>query len=114
MMSMQTQQASGRASALRVNHIWLAIFKTRFQSCPIAVRAAVKTLLHSKGKRPRFGDNNTSSRHQQFRILSPDRMSLRFTHHCPLKTDDPPCRCGLRFPYGTCRRNSTGLLEQMP
>ena len=67
-----------------------------------------------KENRPHSGDIPTSSEDSQTQTLSFGHGTLRFTDDCRLKTDDSQRSCGLRFPYGTGRCNSTGLLEQMP
>jgi len=90
------------------------IFKTRRKPCRIAVRADIKKSVDSKKNRPRFGDIWTPTEDQQTRILSVGPGQPRFTHLCQLKTDDSQRSCQLRFPYGTGRSSSNGLLEQMP
>ena len=90
------------------------IFETRSQPCGIAVRAGLKKSMDSTGKRSGFGVVWTSSGDQQTRIPSFDPVTLRFTENLTLKTEQPELRCRLRFPYGTGRSNSNGLLEQMP
>ena len=90
------------------------IFKTRCQPCRIAVRADHGKSMFSKAKRTHFRDILTSTADQQTQILSFDQQHLRFTDGCRLKTANSQRRCGLRFPYRTGRRNTTGLLEQMP
>ena len=82
MRNMQTRKESGRASALRYNFTpSTTVFKTRCQSCRIAVHAAIKKLMDSKEKRPKFCENCKSFGDQQSRILSPDGMNLRFTEN---------------------------------
>ena len=114
-MNMKTNPASGAASAHRYN---LApstmIFKTRCQPCRIAVRADIKASKDPKKKRSHFGGIRTSSEDQQTRIQSYGQATLRFTENRTLKTANSQHRCTLRFPYGTGRCNTTGLLEQMP
>ena len=90
------------------------IFKTRNQPCRIAVRAdhekceqITKTRRRNCGVCTSFGD-------QQKRVRPINPASVRFTENRTLKTANSQRRCRLRFPYGTGRRNSTGLLEQMP
>jgi len=89
-------------------------FKTRITSCRIAVRADIKTSMNPKKKRSHFGGIGTSSEDQQTRIQSYGQAALRFTENRKLKTANSQHRCALRFPYGTGRCNTTGLLEQMP
>ena len=90
------------------------IFKTRFGSCRIAVRAEIENVRHSTKKRTDFGANWMSFGTGRYRIEWFCHVELRFTDDCPQKTDDSQRSCGLRFPYGTGRRSTTGLLEQMP
>ena len=114
-MNNNTDPASGAASAHRYNLApSMTIFKTRIQSCWIAVRAVIKELRRSKEKRPRFAAIWATLSADLNRVLSLGTVTLRFTAHCRLKTDDSQRRCGLLFPYGTGRSNSNGLLEQMP
>ena len=90
------------------------IFKTRCQPCRIAVRADHGKSMFSKAKRTHFRDILTSTADQQTQILSFDQQHLRFTADWQPKTANLQRRCPLRFPYRTGRRNTTGLLEQMP
>ncbi len=107
--------ASGAASAHRYNLASLIlIFKTRMRPCGIAVRAAIEKLLNSNEKRLSFGANCTSLIAAQRRIRSFDLVTPRFPDDCQLKTAASQRSCNLRFPYGTNRRHSNGLLEQMP
>ena len=116
MMRMKTHQASGRASALRGGHTIAptANFKTRIEPCRIAARDDLEKCEQFTKNRPRGSDICTPSGDQQSRIPSREALPLRFTDDCQLKTDDSQRSCGLRFPYATCRCNTTGLLEQMP
>jgi hypothetical protein len=114
MMMMMKLLASGRASALRVNHTSTAHFKTRITPCRIAVRAdhekceqITKNGREICGVCTSFGD-------QQKRVQAINPASVRFTENRTLKTADSQRRCGLHFPYGMCRCSTTGLLEQMP
>ena len=90
------------------------IFKTRNMLCRIAVRAdhekceqITKTRRRNCGVCTSFGD-------QQKRVRPINPASVRFTENRTLKTADSQRHRGLRFPNGTCRRKTTGLLEQMP
>ena len=114
MMRMKTQQASGWASALRVNLASTTHFKTRISPCRIAVRADHEKYGQLTENRRRFCGICTSSGDQQSQIPSLDRPLLRFTEHRTLKTEHPQPRCELRFRYAACRCNTTELLEQMP
>ena len=76
--------------------------------------AALKKSMDSMGKHSGFGVVWTSSADQPTRIPSFDPVTLRFTENRTLKTEHPEQRCQLRFPYGTGRSPSNGLLEQMP
>jgi hypothetical protein len=115
MMNMNKHPASGAASAHRYNLAPSTTnFKTRKPPCGIAVRAGLKKSMDSTGKRSGFGVIWTSSGDQQTRIPSFDPVTLRFTENRTLKTEHPEQRCQLRFPYGTGRCYSNGLLEQMP
>ena len=114
-MNMKTHPASGAASAHRYNIApSTLIFKTRCQPCRIAVRADHGKSMFSKEKRTHFRDILTSTADQQTQIHSFDQQHLRFTADCQPKTANLQRRCPLRFPYRTGRRNTTGLLEQMP
>jgi len=108
MMRMKEPQASGRASALRVNR------KTRPMPCRIAVRADIEKSVHSKENQPRFGAIWTSLSSARRQILRFGPKLLRFSENRTLKTENQQHRCGLLSPYAACRCNSTGLLEQMP
>ncbi len=116
MMNFNKHPASGRASALRYNLAAAAtiIFKTRSVSCGIAVRAEIENLMDSKKKRPLicYFDTSFGDRQRTIPSFSPARM--RFPDDCLLKTANSQIRCTLRFPYGTSRSHSNGLLEQMP
>ena len=108
--------ASGRASALRVNIAATStpIFKTRITPCRIAVRAEIKKSIHCNKNRCRIAVCWTSRGIDQRRNMPLSRPILRFNDDCRLKTADSQHHCGLRFPNGTGRCNSTRLLEQMP
>ena len=115
-MKMKQAPASGRASALRVNiaATLTPIFKTRHAPCRIAVRAEIKKSINGNKNRCRIAVRRTSRGVFQRRNMPFSRPILRFTDDCRLKTDDSQRRCDLRFPYGTGRSHSNGLLEQMP
>jgi len=115
-MNIKRPPASGRASALRYNPAASSttIFKTRNTPCRIAVRAELKKWRHSAKNRAHFCMTWTSFSADRRRIPSLDPETLRFTDDCQLKSADSQPRCDLRFPYGTGRRHSNGLLEQMP
>ncbi len=107
--------ASGAASAHRYNLASsTTIFKTRMRPCGIAVRAAIEKLLNSNEKRLDFGANCTSLMAAPRRIRSFDPVIVRCADDCQLKPADLQRSCTLRFPYGTGRSHSNGLLEQMP
>ena len=115
MTTMKTRLASGAASA----HLYdlapsTTVFKTRNMPCRIAVRAEIKKLLHSMKTQTHLGAIWTSFGADSYRIQSFDHPDLRCTENRSLKTDDSQRRCDLRFPYGTSRSSSNGLLEQMP
>ena len=116
MMRMNTQPASGWASALRVNLATTptTIFKTRIKLCRIAVRANHEKCEQITTSRRQNYAITTTFGDQQMRVRSFNPAFARFTEHCQLKTDDLQRTCRLRFPYGTDRCNTTGLLEQMP
>ena len=98
MMRMNTQQASGWASALRVNLTSMTHFKSRIQPCRIGVRAGMEKCEQFTKNRPRSSDICTSSGDQQSRLPSRRDMTQRFTDHCRLKTDDSPPRGIIAFP----------------
>jgi hypothetical protein len=113
---MKPPPASGRASALRVNIAATSttIFKTRITPCRIAVRSEIKKLRNSTKNRTHFNAIWTLLGADWWRIESSGRPELRFSENRTLKTENLQRRCNLRFPYGTCRSHSNGLLEQMP
>ncbi len=114
-MNGKIDPVSGGASAHRYNLASsTTIFKTRIQSCPIAMRADIKRSIHFMKNRPRVGGVQTSLSADPRRIRALDAAKLRFPAHCRRKTDHSQRRCELLFPYGTGRSNSNGLLEQMP
>ena len=115
-MKLKQPPASGRASALRVNIAATStpIFKTRITPCRIAVRAEIKKSINCNNNRCRIAVRSTSRGVDQRRNMPFSRPILRLTHHCQLNTASLRGRCNLRFPYGTGRCNTTGLLEQMP
>ena len=69
MRNMKTRKASGRASALRVDHTItpLANFKTRIKPCGIAVRADLEKCERFTRNRPRDSNICTSAGGQHSR-----------------------------------------------
>jgi hypothetical protein len=114
--AMKPPPASGRASALRVIIAATStpIFKTRNTPCRIAVRAEMEKLRNSMKNRTHLGAIWTSIGADRYRIQWFDHLKLRFSENRKPKTENSQRRCNLRFPYGTCRSHSNGLLEQMP
>jgi hypothetical protein len=82
--------------------------------CEIVVALTSYTLLDLAKNRLGFVANCTSLIAAPRRIRSFDPLTLRFSDDCQLKTTDSQRNCTLRFPYGTGRSHSNGLLEQMP
>ena len=116
MMNMKAQPASGRASALRVR---LAasptpIFKTRFEPCPLPVRAAFGNTADLNAIRLQLSDIRTSTSDNSLPVRPFGPVLMRFTEHRTLKTEHPQRRCELLFPRAAGRCRLTGLLEQMP
>ena len=92
----------------------MTIFETRIKPCRIAVRADHEKCEQFDKHRRRNCGSSTAFGDGQSGIQSVVAITWRLTEHCQLKTDDSQRRCGMRFPSGTCRCKSTGLLEQMP
>ena len=115
-MKMKQPPASGAASALRVNIAATStpIFKTRITPYRIAVRAEMEKLRNPMKNRTHFSEIWTSFGADRYRIQWFDHLELRFSENRTLKTENSQRHRDLRFPSGTGRSHSNGLLEQMP
>ena len=115
-MKLKQPPASGRASALRVNIAATStpIFKTRITPYRIAVRAEMEKLRNPMKNRTHFSEIWTSFGADRYRIQWFDHLELRFSENRTLKTENSQRHRDLRFPSGTGRSHSNGLLEQMP
>ena len=79
-----------------------------------AVHASINKSINSKENQPRFIAIWTSLSSAMCQILRFGPELLRFSESRILDTETSQRSFNLRFPYGTGRRNTTGLPEQMP